>query len=466
MWSNGVECGRPKSAGRPSDRKPSALHAAVGFEFEFGFRVVRSTRKDAGDKVTSWLRVGGGCVIERALDGTTKDIITDAKGSVVATGDAGGLHVRGYAAYGYAPPADSAQCALGYDGEYTDPITGDYHLGNGYRAYSPTLMRFTAPDAWAPFGGGGLNPYAYCAGNPINASDPSGHMPAWLYEASLIAALAATGISFLYNGANFYLLTKELRLYATSGGETLDDAFEMQEMGEISRHRPTGAQMHAPARGRLNLGPRGKALAKTTWYGIATAKDAGGGGITVAAAVAFISQNNAAWRNGTRFSPHGIAQWGTYVGIGVALIDIPASAVSRSLAVVGRPAYAGPAAIDDLGQEAEAMSGLNAEHSPNLSARTSETRSPMASSEAASDQGFPHAPPPSPDRSFSPRASPTTSASRGRWLAPPPSQAALSESSLSSTATMPSRRMIPRWYPQVGERLRLGRSLWTWHGIV
>ena len=65
---------------------------------------------------------------------------------------------------------------LSFNGERADPISGHYHLGNGYRAYSPVLMRFTCPDSWSPFGAGGINPYAYCEGDPINRADPSGHM--------------------------------------------------------------------------------------------------------------------------------------------------------------------------------------------------------------------------------------------------------------------------------------------------
>jgi len=64
----------------------------------------------------------------------------------------------------------------GFNGEHLDPVSQTYHLGNGYRTYNPTLMRFNAPDSWSPFGSGGLNQYAYCEGDPINRSDPSGHM--------------------------------------------------------------------------------------------------------------------------------------------------------------------------------------------------------------------------------------------------------------------------------------------------
>ena len=71
----------------------------------------------------------------------------------------------------------------GFNGERADPLTGVTHLGNGYRAYSPALQRFTAPDSESPFGVGGINPYAYCSSDPVNQRDPSGHGPLmWLIE--------------------------------------------------------------------------------------------------------------------------------------------------------------------------------------------------------------------------------------------------------------------------------------------
>ncbi|WP_279487837.1 RHS repeat-associated core domain-containing protein [Aeromonas veronii] len=44
---------------------------------------------------------------------------------------------------------------IGFNGERRDPVTGLYHLGKGYRAYHPALMRFHAPDSLSPFGDGG-----------------------------------------------------------------------------------------------------------------------------------------------------------------------------------------------------------------------------------------------------------------------------------------------------------------------
>jgi RHS repeat-associated protein len=64
---------------------------------------------------------------------------------------------------------------LRFAAAYQDVVTSTYPLGNGYRCYAPWLMRFNAPDDFSPFGAGGINPYVYCAGDPVNHSDPSGH---------------------------------------------------------------------------------------------------------------------------------------------------------------------------------------------------------------------------------------------------------------------------------------------------
>ncbi|VVO80229.1 hypothetical protein PS870_01755 [Pseudomonas fluorescens] len=71
---------------------------------------------------------------------------------------------------------DYLSSVLGFNGERIDPVLGGYHLGNGYRLYSPSLRRFTSPDSMSPFGQGGINPYAYCEGDPINNTDPTGHV--------------------------------------------------------------------------------------------------------------------------------------------------------------------------------------------------------------------------------------------------------------------------------------------------
>lgn len=69
-----------------------------------------------------------------------------------------------------------AACApgLAFCGEYRDPVTGSYPLGNGHRIYTSSLMRFQSPDTLSPFDEGGLNAYVYCLGDPVNHRDPTG----------------------------------------------------------------------------------------------------------------------------------------------------------------------------------------------------------------------------------------------------------------------------------------------------
>lgn len=73
-------------------------------------------------------------------------------------------------------PVTETKPAIRFNNEKIDPILKGYHLGNGYRFYHPKLMRFLAPDNLSPFDEGGINPYCYCVGNPINLSDPTGHL--------------------------------------------------------------------------------------------------------------------------------------------------------------------------------------------------------------------------------------------------------------------------------------------------
>lgn len=65
---------------------------------------------------------------------------------------------------------------LGFNGEWLDHVLEGYHLGQGYRVYQPKLMRFNAPDNLAPFSEGVHNAYVYCHNDPINFTDPSGHL--------------------------------------------------------------------------------------------------------------------------------------------------------------------------------------------------------------------------------------------------------------------------------------------------
>ena len=113
----------------------------------------------------------------QSLDGGERNsllLVTDQQRSVLQmTGPDGDVR-QVYAPYGHRRVESGPGGLLGFTGEVVDPATGHYLLGNGHRAFNPVLMRFNRPDSLSPFGRGGLNAYAYCLGDPVNFSDPTG----------------------------------------------------------------------------------------------------------------------------------------------------------------------------------------------------------------------------------------------------------------------------------------------------
>lgn len=102
---------------------------------------------------------------------------------------------RSYSPYGAHRPVDAV--LLAFTGQPVDSLIGCYHLGNGRRAYNPVIMRFLSPDSTSPFSKGGLNTYAYCAGDPVNRVDPSG--ASWLSK--VISGISILSSSVTAGGA-------------------------------------------------------------------------------------------------------------------------------------------------------------------------------------------------------------------------------------------------------------------------
>jgi len=142
----------------------------------------------------TFIHGGDNLVAERQNPGATKNVLlaTDRKRSV--TGEVPDGHPPNdiaYNAYGRRSATRPIVSALAFNGELTED-SGWQLLGNGYRAYNPVLMRFHSPDNLSPFGEGGVNGYAYCQGDPVNRSDPTGHFALLLVAAvSLAAGVAA-----------------------------------------------------------------------------------------------------------------------------------------------------------------------------------------------------------------------------------------------------------------------------------
>lgn|GEM_PF-2072347 len=142
----------------------------------------------------------GGEVVARSggVDGPQLHM-NDGSGSVRGLTAPGQPRIaRHYTPFGDAkiPPDDGKSRSLAdlqvpaFNGQRLDAAVNLYFLGNGQRAYDPDLMVFLQPDPLSPFDEGGINSYAYCAGNPINLTDPSGLWPSWLKWALTGTALA------------------------------------------------------------------------------------------------------------------------------------------------------------------------------------------------------------------------------------------------------------------------------------
>ena len=99
---------------------------------------------------------------------------------------------RAYSPYGFLN--GSLGSGLAFCGQYQDPLTHNYLLGNGHRSYSPRLMRFSTPDSLSPFSKGGINGYAYCGGDPINRHDSTGRFWQWIPPLAQATSSVSTGL--------------------------------------------------------------------------------------------------------------------------------------------------------------------------------------------------------------------------------------------------------------------------------
>ncbi|MDD2135031.1 RHS repeat-associated core domain-containing protein [Pseudomonas kurunegalensis] len=104
---------------------------------------------------------------------------TDQAGTLLGTAHHSHTINNVFSAYGH--NANEILNAIGFKAERYDPLARGYFLGNGHRLYMTGVMRFCRPDISSPFGLGGINSYAYCAGDPINYFDPTGksRTPLW-----------------------------------------------------------------------------------------------------------------------------------------------------------------------------------------------------------------------------------------------------------------------------------------------
>ncbi len=117
----------------------------------------------------------------RTVEGSTQRTdyaLNDGLGSLKGLADSAGTLVttQTFDAWGNPRYQNGPIPNLGYTGEPTF-ADGSIHLRA--RSYLPSQGRFLQRDSFAGFSGNGQsqNRYAYAEGNPVNATDPSGHVP-------------------------------------------------------------------------------------------------------------------------------------------------------------------------------------------------------------------------------------------------------------------------------------------------
>ncbi|MBD1599234.1 RHS repeat-associated core domain-containing protein [Pseudomonas typographi] len=95
----------------------------------------------------------------------------EMNGSVMRRLGGASTGMTNYGPFGFAPLTG---CRSAFNGQWAEPA-GRYALGNGYRTYLASMLRFSGADALSPFNAGGTNAYAYAIADPINRLDPTGH---------------------------------------------------------------------------------------------------------------------------------------------------------------------------------------------------------------------------------------------------------------------------------------------------
>ncbi|UKZ58882.1 uncharacterized protein TrAtP1_000204 [Trichoderma atroviride] len=175
-------------------------------EYHLHYRGDKLIGFTSGDQQVSYVSDGArywGQISKQGNSTDTETWASDGHESIMALiGNDGSEHYQQYTPYGFSNLGDGQNSpSVGFNGQWRDPVTGWYHLGNGYRVYNPVLMVFHSPDSWSPFTSGEINPYAYCLGDPINRIDPSGHFSLFGIEftwrdVAIMAVGLAVGIAF------------------------------------------------------------------------------------------------------------------------------------------------------------------------------------------------------------------------------------------------------------------------------
>jgi RHS repeat-associated protein len=137
----------------------------------------------------------GDPVAEQPAGGTAEAVLTDVRGDLSgAFGPASSTTSlaasAAYSPYGTVTATSGTMPALGYQGQYTDPATGDTDMSA--RWYAPSTGTFTSNDTLtgSPVPDGvNPSPYGYAGANPLTNEDLSGHCGGWVNYLCVLASV-------------------------------------------------------------------------------------------------------------------------------------------------------------------------------------------------------------------------------------------------------------------------------------
>jgi len=137
------------------------------------------------DGTQSFGRSASDGLLSLGYETTKRLVLADRHGDVIGGFDptdttltAGLPDSRTFDPFGNSTAANGLKYRVGYQGDWTDPRSGD--VNQGARWYNPESGTFNSRDTMTYAGGVASslpNLYAYAAGNPITLSDPTGNYP-------------------------------------------------------------------------------------------------------------------------------------------------------------------------------------------------------------------------------------------------------------------------------------------------
>jgi RHS repeat-associated protein len=143
------------------------------------------------DRLASYVHGPGGQILEQIAGSTATYYHADQLGSVRALTNQSKAVVATYSYDAYGQPTVSTGSVTNpfrYAGEYQDSESGRYYLRARY--YDPATQQFLTVD---PLLAATEQAYAYAAGSPINATDPSGLCPPDLNSSECIEFMEGGG---------------------------------------------------------------------------------------------------------------------------------------------------------------------------------------------------------------------------------------------------------------------------------